>query len=81
MTITDFSLLTTTDKLAVLYKEGVFLAKRRVGSIRVLLYQYQKLYVEIFYREYRQVVDRVRCSEEVDILAPYLKLISIENLL
>jgi hypothetical protein len=81
MTITDFSLLTTTGKLAILYKDGVFLAKRRVGSIQVILYQYQKLYVEIFYREYRQVVDRIRCSEDLDILAPYLKHISVESLL
>jgi hypothetical protein len=80
MTITDFSLLTTTDKLSILYQEGVFLGKRSVGHVQVVLYQYQKLYVEIFYRKYRQAVDRIRCSEELDILAPYLKFISLERL-
>jgi hypothetical protein len=79
MTITDFSLLTITDKLAILHNDGVYVAKRYVGSRHIILYQYQKLYVEIFYKKYRTTVDRIRCSESVTMLEPYLNLIPIEN--
>lgn len=81
MTITDFSILTTTDQLALLYSDGVYLAKRKLGNVHVILYQYQKLYVEIYYRKYRLVVERIRCSEHTDILEPYLGAIVIGNII
>jgi hypothetical protein len=81
MAITTFSLLTTTDKLAILQADGVYLGKRSVGPIHIILYQYQKLYVEIFYKKYRMVVDRIRCSENLAILEPYFELISVEEIL
>jgi len=71
MTITDFSLLTTTEKLDILYKEGVYLFKRRTGNTVAVLYQYHKLYIEIYYTKYRQHVMKIRCSEDTDILNPY----------
>jgi hypothetical protein len=81
MTITDFSLLTTTEKLHILYTEGVYLAKRNIGSKSVILYQYQKLYIEIFYSRYRREVERIRCSEGMELLDPYLSAIPVATLI
>lgn len=81
MTITDFSLLTLTEQLSLLYVDGVYLSKRKSGNTTVLLFQLQNVYVEIFYIKYRQVVDHVRFSDSLDILDPYLDSISIGNLL
>lgn len=81
MTISDFSLLKLTDQLALLYEEGVYLAKRKTGKMTVLLYQLQNAYIEIFYTKYRRVVHKIRFSASPDILDPYLGSIEIGNLL
>ena len=79
MTITDFALLTTAEQLSVLHLHGVYLCKRTERNKQVLLYQYNQLYIEIYYRKYRQVVEKIRCSEDIDILNPYLDSIRIED--
>ena len=81
MTISDFSLLKLTDQLAFLYEEGVYLSKRKLGKMTVLLYQLQNTYIEIFYTKYRRIVYNIRFSESPDILDPYLGSIEIGNLL
>lgn len=81
MTISDFSLLTLTDKLTFLYEEGVYLSKRKSGKMTVLLYQLQNTYIEIFYTKYRRIVYNLRFSESSAILDPYLGSIEIGNLL
>ena len=73
MTITDFSLLASDEKLELLRKYGVYLFKRRIGNIEVVMYQINKLYVEIFYKKYRHTILKIRCSEDPDILNPYLE--------
>lgn len=72
MTTTDFSLLTLTDQLALLYQDGVYLSKRKAGTMTVLLFQFQNMYVEIFYTKYRRVVHHIAYSASTDILDPYL---------
>lgn len=79
MTISDFSLLKLTDQLALLYTEGVFLCKRKSGSMTVLLFQFQSTYIEIFYTRYRRVVHHIRYSQSTRILDPYLSSIVIGN--
>ena len=81
MTISDFSLLKLTDQLEILYEDGVYLFKRKSGKMSVLLFQLQKVYVEIFYTKYRRVVHHIRYSETTKILEPYLDSLNIENLI
>lgn len=80
MTLTDFSLLTTTHQLAVLHANGVYLAKRFDGFSHIVLYQYQKLYVEIIYLRYRRTINYIRYSEDTEILDPYFDSIPIEEI-
>lgn len=79
MTITDFSLLKLTDQLTLLYSDGVYLGKRRSKGMIILLFQFQNVYVEIFYIKYRRVVHHIGFSESTDILDPYLESIPIGN--
>lgn len=81
MTISDFSLLKLTDQLALLYADGVYLCKRKAGRTTVLLYQFQNVYVEIFYVKYRSIVHHIGYSSSTEILEPYLHLIPIGNIL
>lgn len=77
MTITDFTTLTLADQLEYLYAEGVYLSKRDVDGAKVILYQVNQLYVEIFYTDYRRTVSRIQCSGSTDVLNAYLETISI----
>ena len=79
MTITDFSLLKLTDQLTLLYRDGVYLSKKRSKGMIVLLFQFQNVYVEIFYIKYRRVVHHIGFSDSTDILDPYLDSIPIGN--
>lgn len=81
MTITDFSTLSLTDQLDILYTDGVHLGKRTADSIPVILYQFDKWYVEIHYERYRQKVKFTRCTDSSDILIPYLDNIDIDDIL
>lgn len=80
MTITDFSILSLTDQLEILYTDGVHLGKRKADDITVILYQFKKWYVEIFYEKYRQTVKFIRCTESSEILNPYLDDINIDDI-
>jgi len=80
MTITDFSLLSIAEQLEILHSEGVYLAKRCIGTRHVILYQYHKLYAEIYYTKYRQVVDRIRYSSSTEFLDAYFDTISIDEI-
>jgi hypothetical protein len=79
MTITDFSTLTITEQLELLQTKGVYLSKRKSYGNTVILYQFNELYVEIFYKKYRQVIDHVHCFCTMDHLDPYLGGININD--
>jgi hypothetical protein len=80
MTLTAFSLLSTTDQLAIIYADGVYLAKRFDGFHHVVLYQYQQLYVEINYLRYRRTINFIRYSEDTEILDPFFESMPIEEI-
>lgn len=81
MTITHFSSLSLVSQLELLYNEGVHLAKRKSNNNLVILYQFGKWYVEIFYEKYRREVSHTRCTDDTDILDPYLEEIDISAIL
>jgi hypothetical protein len=81
MTITDFSTLSLTDQLEILYTDGVHLGKRKADNLTVILYQFERWYVEIYYEKYRQKVKFLRCTDSGEILNPYLDDIEIGELL
>ena len=81
MKIIDFAELALSDQLELLYKDGVYLSKRRQGFSYVILYQYRNLYVEIFYIRYRAVISHIICGESMNIIEPYLAEINVEELL
>ena len=80
MTITHFSTLPITEQLELLYDEGVHLGKRYVNGFPVILCQFGKWYVEIFYEKYRCEASHTCCTASTDILYPYLDEISLDEL-
>lgn len=80
MTVYDFQLLSQTVQVNLLYKEGVYVGKRKINSSSVLLYQLEGFYVEVYYKKYRCSVIRIHCFRSTTLLDPYLEQIDVEHL-
>ncbi|GAB4093215.1 hypothetical protein [Flaviaesturariibacter terrae] len=76
----DFLLLSQMEQLDLLYEEGTYLGKRKIGAQACVLYQIEGFYVEVLYRQYRLLPKKVRCFRSVALLDPYLELIDLEHL-
>lgn len=80
MRLAEFAPLSETQKVTLLYEQGVYIGKRRQGPTTVVLYQLDGFYAEIFYRSYRRVIDRISCFSGIARLDPYLAAIDVEDL-
>lgn len=58
----------------------VYIGKRKIESITVLLYQLESFYAEVYYRSYRRHIYKIRSSASTKILDPYLEQIDVEYL-
>ena len=81
MKLFDFSLLSQTEQLDVLYKEGIYLAQVKNSHSHRILFQYNGFYVEIVYKKYRSLVKTIRCFESTEHIDVYLQKIDIEELM
>lgn len=80
MTMFEFGLLPDNEKIDILYNQGVYIGKRRVEKLSVLLYQLETFYVEVYYKKHRRHVTRVYCFSSTTLLDPYLEQIDVEHL-
>lgn len=81
MKLFEFSLLSQSRQLDLLYQEGVFIGKLREGPYYKVLYQLNSFYIEIIYKKYRKIVEKIRCFESTGRLDAYLMQMDIENLI
>jgi hypothetical protein len=80
MRTSEFELLAEKDQLALLYKHGVYIGKRKVAQSVRLLFQLDSFYVEIEYVSYRLQISKILCTDSTDILDHYLGQIQVEYL-
>jgi len=80
MRMSEFELLADKDQLALLYKHGVYIGKRKTGGSVKLLFQLDSFYVEIDYVSYRLEISKMLCTDSTDILDRYLGQIQVEYL-
>jgi hypothetical protein len=80
MTLPDFKSLDYREQTDLLHKEAVYVGKRKIFSQTVVLFQLHTFYVEVYYYEYRKIIPRIRCTESIEILDPYLEQIDVEPL-
>ena len=80
MKMHEFTHLSLHKKAALLYKEGVYIGKRKRGQSVVLLYQVEGFYAEVSYRTYRREIDRISCFSGTRRLDPYLAGINVKHL-
>jgi len=80
MRMHEFQLLSQNEQISILYQEGIYIGKKKVGKNITLLYQLASFYVEITYANYRRAIQNIVYSESTSILDPYLEQIPIEYL-
>lgn len=65
----------------ILRTKGALVASRTIGENKILLYQIDAFYIELFDDKYEQMktpIRILRTFEEINFLDPYLKKIKIE---
>jgi hypothetical protein len=77
MTTNDLSLIQFQElpeqvQIELLVSWGVYVGKRRDDDQVIILFQLHGFYVEIYYKEYRKVIDYVLSSESMEMLQPYM---------
>lgn len=80
MTLCEFSILPDREKAALLYRQGVYVGKRRLRHTVVLLYQLEGFYAEVYYRQYRRLIERIAVFADTARLDPYLTEIDVVHL-
>ncbi|MCW3107656.1 MAG: hypothetical protein JWQ09_2162 [Segetibacter sp.] len=81
MTLYEFNFLEEAEKTAVLWADGVFISHRQEQENGVLLYQVYSFYVELYYRQDINEIQRLRSFSNTGPLEPYLHNIDISSLL
>ena len=81
MTPYEFTMLGETEKVDLIYSDGIYVGKRKKNLITIVLYQIDSFYAEVFYRKYRYSVSRIRCFTSTLPLDPYLEQIDVEELI
>lgn len=78
LTLYQFNLLNEDEKGFVLFKDGVFVGDRMDYHFSVLLYQLYSFYVEVYYQQDLNEIQRLRTFSSTEQLEPYLERIQIE---
>ena len=80
LSLKEFITLPEEMQFEILHKHGVYVGKRKRGKQTIVLFQLHGFYVEVYYRQYRKVIDHIIASDNVDIIHPYLDQIQIRDL-
>jgi len=80
LSLTEFMDLPQELQFEVLHKHGVYVGKRKADKQTIVLFQLHGFYVEVYYRQYRKLIDHIITSDSTDIIQPYLDQINIRDL-
>ena len=81
MTMYQFNCLDDVRQIELLWSAGVLIGARQEGLHKVLLYQIDGFYVEVFYQYFQGKMVKIKSFSQTDQLDPYLKSINISSLL
>lgn len=81
MTLEQFDTLSKSEQQEQLLNHGIFLAERQDGPFRVMLYQLDSFYVEVYFFSRYNKVAFFLGFDTTEALQPYLEEIDINGLL
>lgn len=73
MTLVQFNILPSFTQLSLLWRKGVYVAKRIEDHFSVMLYQLQSFYVEVYYDENETEVEKIYGFSDTEELSQYLQ--------
>ena len=80
LSLTEFMDLPQELQFGALHKHGVYVGKGKAETQPIVLLQLHGFYVEVYYKQYRKIIDRMIISDDTEILQPYLEQIHIRDL-
>lgn len=80
MTHQEFNNLYKEEQQDIVLRYGAFLAERKEGNFRIMLYQVDSFYVEAYFYKKNKMVAWFRSFDANKNLQPYLKAIDISGL-
>lgn len=81
MKMNKFNCLDELRQIELIWSAGVLIGSRQEGFYKILLYQIDAFYVEVFYQYFQGKMAKIKSFSDTDQLGPYLKNINIEPLL
>ena len=78
MTLYQFNALNEMEQAEVLWSKGVHIGERIDAEHKILFYQIDRFYVEVFYHQDYNVIRRMRSFASTDQLGPYLDQIKLD---
>lgn len=65
----------------IIWEKGALICMRKEGFYKILLFQVDAFYAEIFYHTHFNVIIKIRTFSDTEQLEPYLKNIDIVDLI
>ena len=81
MTRKNFGSLSKSAKKSILLKSGAYLAERKLGPFRIMLYQVADFYTEVFFFEWSKNAIGFRSFHSTNKLSPYLQKIDVSEVM
>ena len=81
MTRQNFDKLTRQQKRITLLRYGTYISERSFGPLRIMLYQLEGFYVEVFFLKWNKSVLWYRSFNTTNLLDPYLHKIDLSSLM
>lgn len=81
MTLYEYILLRPEEQANITWKYGAFIAVADKGPLKVLLYQINSFYVEVYYNCELGKIEEFRSFDSTDQLDPYLAAIDLSELI
>ena len=81
MTIQHFNTLSKQDQQNHLLKDGIFLVEREDGPFRIMLYQMDSFYVEVYFFNLYNKVAFLQSFSDTEALQPYLDQLDVASML
>ena len=81
MTNQHFNTLSKQDQQNHLLKDGIFLVEREDGPFRIMLYQMDSFYVEVYFFNLYNKVAFLQSFSDTEALQPYLEQLDVASML
>ena len=81
MTLQHFNALIKDEKQHIVLSTGIFLAERLDGPFRIMLYQLEDFYVEVYFFNLYNKAALLKGFDDMELLEPYLDTISLSELI